>query len=404
VRISHNRSLRTEKTRGAVRGGSALLQGMTLCGKCGFRMSTYYPSGRPGAYYDCRAHLVHFGGEKCQKIPSESIDDALVKLFLQAVAPAQIKLSLSAWQSVDDKTRIEELQFESRLKRANIGVTRAKERLLFVDYTNRSAFNCAQEDLKKCEDELGQLKRDRVDTQKSYIQRLGPKELGLVRALTGELPRIWAAPTTDFVTKKKLIRCLINDVTLTRNESMVRVAVRWKTLACTGIDVELPAPGAKLRTRAEIIDLIKELARDHSNKQIADALNKAGIRNGRGGTFTKKRVRKLRGRYRIRFIDLDWPAPREGDCYGAPELAEMLGVTRNTIHAWIRSGRLKATRESSERDWEIPLMPRELVNLQAFVRRNLDSRPSGTPPEAITKYQARSKAIGNWQGPTEGAV
>jgi hypothetical protein len=127
--------------------------------------------------------------------------------------------------------------------------------------------------------------------------------------LTQELPRIWAAPTTDFVTKKKLIRCLINDVTLTRNESKVRVAIRWKTLACTEIDVELPAPGVKLRTRAEIIELIKEMARDHSNKQIADALNEAGIRNGNGGAFTKKRVKRLRDRYRIKLNDLEWPKP-----------------------------------------------------------------------------------------------
>ena len=298
-RISHNRSLASEKTRGAARGGSALLQGITLCGKCGFRMSIYYSSGQSASYYDCRAHLVHFGGEKCQKIPGESIDAAVVKLFLAAVAPAQIKLSLSACKSVDDQTRLEELQFEARLNRANIAVSRAKERLLYIDYTNRSALSCAQEDLKKSEDDLGRIKLDQIDTHKNQIPKLGPKELGLVKALTQELPRIWAAPTTDFVTKKKLIRCLINDVTLTRNESKVRVAIRWKTLACTEIDVELPVPGARLRTRAEIIELIKELARDHSNQQIADALNEAGIRNGRGGAFTKKRVKRLRDRYRL---------------------------------------------------------------------------------------------------------
>lgn len=401
-RISHNRSLPSEKTRGAARAGSALLQGIALCGKCGFRMSIYYSSGRPGAYYDCRAHLVHFGGEKCQMIPGESIDVAVVKLFLAAVAPAQITFSLSACKSVDDQTRLEELQFEARLKRANIAVTRAKERLLYIDYTNRSALNCAQEDLKKSEDELGRIKLDQIDTHKNQIPKLGPKELGLVKALTQELPRIWAAPTTDFVTKKKLIRCLINEVTLTRHESKVRVAIRWKTLACTEIDVELPVPGAKARTRAEIIELIKELARDHSNKQIADALNEAGIRNGRGGAFTKKRVKRLRVRYRIRFRDLDWPEPPEGGCYGAPELAEMLGVTNKTILNWIGKGRLNATRDGSE--WEIALRPGELEKLHAFVRRNIDSRPSQIPPEAITKYQSGFLGDGNWQGPTEGVV
>jgi DNA invertase Pin-like site-specific DNA recombinase len=402
-RISHNRSLPSEKTRGAARAGSALLQGIALCGKCGFRMSIYYSSGRPGAYYDCRAHLVHFGGEKCQMIPGESIDAALARLFLKAVAPAQIKLSLSACKSVDDQTRLEELQFEARLNRANIAVSRAKERLLYIDYTNRSALNCAQEDLKKSEDELGRIKLDQIDTHRNQIPKLGPKELELVKALTQELPRIWAAPTTDFVTKKKLIRCLINDVTLTRNESKVRVAIRWKTLACTEIDVELPVPGARLRTRVEIIELIKKLAPDHSNQEIADALNEAGIRNGSGGTFTKKRVKRLRDRYRIRLNDLAWPKPLESGCYGVSALAELLDVHKNTILSWIGKGRLNATHNDSRRDWEIALRPGELEKL-AIARRSIASYPSRILSGGLAGYQSGPRAIEAGQAPTEGAV
>jgi len=403
-RISHNRNLPGKQRRGAARAGSALLQGIALCGKCGHRMSVYYASHQPVAYYDCRSHQVHFGTDKCQKIPGESIEAAVVKLFLEAVAPAQIKLSLSACQNVDEQTRLEDLQFEARLKRANVAVTRAKERLLFIDYTNRSALNCAQEDLKKSEDELGQLKRDHRDTHKNQIQKLDPEELRMVKALTQDLPRIWAASTTDFVTKKKLIRSLIREVTLTRDELEVRVAIRWKTLACTEINVELPVRGAALRTQAEIIELIKKLARDHSNKQIAAALNEAGKLNGRGGAFTRTRVIRLRRRYRIRFKDLDWPEPLEGGYYGVPEVAEMLSVNRNTILNWIRNGRLNATRESSEREWEITLRPGELSKLNALARRTIDSRPSRAPRGALAGYQSGTQAIETGRGPTEGAV
>jgi len=336
-------------------------------------------------------------------IPGESIDVAVVKLFLAAVAPAQIKLSLSACKSVDDQTRLEELQFEARLKRANIAVTRAKERLLYIDYTNRSALNCAQEDLKKSEDELGRIKLDQIDTHKNQIPQLGPKELGLVKSLTQELPRIWAAPTTDFVTKKKLIRCLISDVTLTRNESKVRVAIHWKTLACTEIDVELPVPGARLRTRGEIIELIKKLAPDHSNQEIADALNEAGIRNGSGGTFTKKRVKRLRDRYRIRLNDLAWPKPLESGCYSVSALAELLDVHKNTILNWIGKGRLNATHNDSKRDWEIALRPGELEKL-AIARRSIASYPSRILSGRVARYRSGSRAIEAGQASTEGAV
>jgi hypothetical protein len=327
-------------------------------------MSVYYSHKRL-VHYDCRAHLVHFGTNKCQKIPGESIETAVVNLFLEAVAPAQIKLSISAYQNVEQRDRLENLQFEASLKRANAAVTRAKERLLFIDYTNRSAFNCAQEDLKKSEDELGRLKRDETDRQNNQIQTLGPEELRMVDALTQDLPRVWAASTTDFVTKKKLIRSLINEVTLTRENQRVRVAIRWKTLACSEIDVELPSPAAKLRTRAEVIELIRKLARGLSSRQIAEALNEAGIRNGRGGLFTKKRVKRLRERYRI---VSGVPEGLRVGCFRVPELAELLNVTRATILSWISKGWLNATRNSSRGEWKVTLGPGELSKLNASDR------------------------------------
>jgi hypothetical protein len=298
-------------------------------------------------------------------IPGESIEAAVVNLFLKAVSPAQIKLSVSACQNLEQQTRLENLQFEASLKRANAAVTRAKERLLFIDYTNRSAFNCAQEDLKAAEDELGRLKRDGMDRQKNQIHILGPEELRMVEALTQDLPRIWAASTTDFVTKKKLIRSLISEVTLTREKQKVRVAIRWKTLACSETDVELPSPAAKLRTRAEVIELIRKLARGLSSRQIAEALNEAGIRNRRGGLFTKKRVKRLRERYRIKSGILEG---HTAGCFRVPELAELLNVTTATILSWISKGWLHATRNSSRGEWKVTLGPGELSKLNASAR------------------------------------
>jgi Recombinase zinc beta ribbon domain/Recombinase/Helix-turn-helix domain len=396
-RINHNRSLPGLHRQGAAKCGSALLQGIVLCGKCGHRMSVHY-AHHGFVFYHCQSHLVHFGTNKCQKIPGESVETAVTKLFLEAVAPAQIKLSISACQNLDQRTQLENLQFEARLKRANAAVAKAKERLLFIDYTNRSAFNCAQEDLKRSEEELGRLKRDQLDRQKNQMQTLGPEELRMAETLTQDLPRIWAASATDFVTKKKLIRALINEVTLIRDQLKVRIAIRWRTLACSEIDVELPSPGAKLRTRAEIIELIKKLARGLSNKQIAEALNEAGIRNGRGGLFTKKRVKRLRERYRIMSKNLDGLEPSKG-YYGVPELAQLLDVKTATIRNWISKGLLHATRNGSKGVWKIILTPDDLSKLNSPVR-------DGTRPHVFLRPGKRSgtSTIALGESPTLAAV
>ena len=44
-RLDDNRTFRPEERRGAVREGSALLQGIVLCGLCGRRMVVHYRSG-----------------------------------------------------------------------------------------------------------------------------------------------------------------------------------------------------------------------------------------------------------------------------------------------------------------------------------------------------------------------
>jgi hypothetical protein len=47
--------------RGAAREGRALLQGLSLCGRCGHRMATNYQGTHQRANYECRSGIAHVG-------------------------------------------------------------------------------------------------------------------------------------------------------------------------------------------------------------------------------------------------------------------------------------------------------------------------------------------------------
>jgi DNA invertase Pin-like site-specific DNA recombinase len=94
VRIASNTRPRPHEPASAVREGTALLQGIATCGRCGRGLRVYY-SGRaatPG-YYCSGSTIVNGRGEFCMRVSGRHIDAAVVPAFLTALAPAAVEAS-----------------------------------------------------------------------------------------------------------------------------------------------------------------------------------------------------------------------------------------------------------------------------------------------------------------------
>ena len=88
--------------------------------------------------------------------------------------------------------------------------------------------------------------------------------------------------------RKRLLRALIADVTLTSQPDSreLQVGIRWRSGAAEQHTIQRPQdPPEVMRTPSEAIELTKRLAPDHTNAQIAEQLNAAGLRTGTGGPF-----------------------------------------------------------------------------------------------------------------------
>jgi hypothetical protein len=118
-----------------------------------------------------------------------------------------------------------------------------------------------------------------------------------IEALAEDIPRLWKSKTTSNNQRKKLLRLLIEDVTLCNQDDpcSVLVKIHWKT----GLVSQHQAERVKQRphtTTSEVIDRIEQLYLDHTDQEVADLLNKEGYHSGYGNRFTVHCVSHIRHR------------------------------------------------------------------------------------------------------------
>jgi len=149
----------------------------------------------------------------------------------------------------------------------------------------------------------------------------------------------------------------------------VEVQVRWHTGAGSSVRVTLPERSEMNRVNPCVVAMIRSLAPNHTDKNIAEKLNEAGLKSKYGLEFTGVRVHKIRVRYHIPSgcleINRDTADGRRGDgLYSVIGAAKVLNVNELTIHRWCRTGRLSCTRATPKGNWWIDLDEAAILKLK----------------------------------------
>ena len=170
---------------------------------------------------------------------------------------------------------------------------------------------------------------------------LDPEGRARIQALAGDLPRVWHDPRTAMRERKRMLRLMVEDVTLLRGET-IQVNIRWKGGATTTLGRPRPLSAPDLRrTPAAIVETIRALATEQTDEQMADSLNSRYLRTGTGQPFTRLLVRNIRLTYGIAGLaDL----LRRNGWLTAPEMAVQLRVHYTTAKRFANEGVLRARR------------------------------------------------------------
>src|SRR5262249_13606741 len=179
--------------------------------------------------YECNQVHKQQGGRTCQFVRGDGVDAAVSRLFLEAIQPAQLEVSLATLEQIEDQARQVERQWQLRLERARYEADLARRRFLAVEPENRLVARNLEEDWNEKLASVEQLEREQGAVWAGTAPRLSPDERQRILNLAEDLPALWHAPTTTPAERKQLLRLLVKDVALTKQATTIRVALRWQT-------------------------------------------------------------------------------------------------------------------------------------------------------------------------------
>jgi len=376
---------------GAVREGSALLQGLAVCGNCGRRLRTHYTGRTSSPGYHCAGkQIVEGRGLYCLNVGAVAIDQAVASAFLQAVTPAALEATLQSMRQLQANQDAALAQWRLEVERTRYEAERVERRYRSVEPENRLVARGLETEW---EDRLRELSAAEAELRRREQQQppvFTSAQLDRVRCLGSDLRQVWSAPTTTDRDRKELLRTLLEEVMVRVNKSEHRaeLTLRWRGATITSVHVALPrrAPSG-IRTEEHTIDLIRRLAVHYSDDVIAGILNRQGRKSATGDRFTAIHVGGLR-RYRNipRFQPPDQAA--EGELVTIREAAEILKMAPSTLHRWVNEGFITGQQVTPGAPWRIR-MTEELKS------RFVEEAPAGYLPmlEATMKLGVSRQTV-----------
>lgn len=368
---------------GAPRKGSALLQGIISCGRCGRRMCLRY-SGPRGNYpvYRCSADNSADGGPRCQEVRALRVDAKVERLLLEALRPDQIVLALAALGEIEQESRVLERQWTLKRERARFEADRARRQYDAVEPENRLVARSLE---RLWEDKLRgaeEVEREHDAWQREQATSITEADRADILALGENVPLVWHAGTTTAADRKQIIRLIISDVFVDQKRERGRVWIKiiWQTGSCSEHWLQRRVQSyAHHADPDQLQRRIRELnAANKMDAEIAIVLNAEGLCSAHGPAFKGETIHLLRKRWQIPTVKINgstvnprrWP----DGTYSVQGAAEVLGISSQTIFDWLRKGWLSGHQLAKGLPWQISLSEEQAIELRTRVRHTTQSR------------------------------
>jgi excisionase family DNA binding protein len=377
--ITNNAAMKGHLVRGPARNGGALLAGLLRCGHCGRKFHVAY-SGTEGncLRYACQGAMINHGTDRCISFGGLKADRLVEEEILRRLEPLGIDAALAAIdrRGQYDDERIAQKQLA--LEQARFEVARARRQYDAVDPDNRLVaaelerrWNEALKHHRNIETELEAVTASRpaglTDDMRRALLQLGE-----------DLPAVWRDPQSSMALKKRIVRTVLKEIVATKDGEKISMLLHWHGGDHTELAFQKNRTGYhRYAAPADIVDLVRQLARVQSDQGIVSILNRLGIRTGRGHTWTEVRVRSFRDTHAIA-VYVEGERRARGELT-MEEAATMLGVSTETIRRLIAQKQLPAKQACRSAPWIIEQAEVEKLRPQTTGggphTKNLDQLP-----------------------------
>ena len=303
--------------------------------------------------YTCVRTAVQDGGPRCQTMPGASVDAAISRLLLDTLTPLTLEVALTVQAEPEYRADEADALRRQQVQRAQERADLARRRYLAVDPGNRLVADSLEADWN---DALRTLHaaRDDYDKATAAAQSTLTEECKQrIRSLATDFPALWSNQDTPQRERKRMVRLLIEDVTLVKT-GQIHLHVRLRGGQTTSLTLPLPPNAWQLRqTDSDTLAEMDRLLDQHPDGETAQLLNSAGYRTSEGKPFTARRILCLRkGNNLPSYAD----RLRAKGLLTLPEIAERLGLHTATVKAWNHAGLLIShrTNDKNEQLYEPP--------------------------------------------------
>jgi DNA invertase Pin-like site-specific DNA recombinase len=393
--LAENRS--RYDTRGVPRRGSALLAGLLVCGRCGYRLRVSYAGfGRPR--YMCCAQQTNYGLSGCQSLAGNTLDRFVAGQVLRALEPAAIELSLMAGAGMQEERRSQQHQWQLRLERAKYESERAARQYHTVEPENRLVARELERSWERALTAQRQLEQEHDRWERETPSQLTASERARIARLARDIPALWNAPQTNDSDRKTIVRHLVEHVVVNveGQSEIVQVTIRW----AGGFESQhqLCRRVASYQQMTDIDRLMERVdqlqASGHSRAQIARQLTADGFHSPCGGeSFCLSAVSRLLARLRTRAASPKVLGPSVSNTaallgahdWWPGDLARALNVPLSRILAWCRKGWIQARKRRGWPDrWICYADASELDRLRQLSRYQRTLRKQPFPDQLTT--------------------
>jgi len=339
-----------ERRKSPPREGPALLQGLVMCGVCGDRMIARYhlrgTSQIPS--YVCQRRGIERAEPFCQVVHGERVDEAVGGLLVEMMTPVALEIALTVQRELQERVADADRLRRQQGDRARYEAELARQRFMQVDPNNRLVADVLEADWNE-KLRVVRAAQDEYERQRQADHAvLDDEQRRRLTALATDFPRLWRDPKTPDRERKRMVRLLLEDVTLVKTTE-VTAHIRFKGGTERTLTLPLPTPHWQTWvTPPAVVAEIDHLLEEHTEGEIARVLNERGLQSGKRHAFTRQMVQRIRMDYRLtsRYHRL-----RARGLLTPRELARKLRVCVLTIGTWRGHGLLRAHAHSDKDEY-----------------------------------------------------
>lgn len=383
--LADNTNMKSRMQRRTGRGGHGLLAGLLRCARCGRKLTVVY-GGKQGNVprYECHGAKGHLGLSRCLFFSGLGVDQAVGREILAVVEGHAIEAALEAAARIGQQDQKRHQAMALELEQAQYEARLAQRRYEAVDPDNRLV---AGELEARWNGALAHVQEvgGRLEEGERKSQGTGIPDKETLLELAQDVPALWNDDASDMRLKQRIAGILIEEIVanVAGDGREIVLMIHWSGGRHSELRVEKRTTGRNGQsTDLEAVEVVRQMAGQYPDQQIAATLNRLRLKTGAGNTWTESRIRALRSHQKFPCYDASSSC---GRALTIEQAAELLGISPSSVRQLIiQSKVLPATQVIAYAPWQIERESLELAEVKQAVK-NIKNRVRSPQHEEMSE-------------------